>query len=292
MWGGRSTGVGGGPLRRVVSAVVALALASGGATVREAWTATYYVATTGSNGNTPAQAQNPATPWKTLTHALAQPLATGDVIQVQPGTYDSVVNGETFPLSLVDGVTVKGDPNNPSSTTVTAPAGNAVFVNQSSLSNLTALTGLTITHDTVDTAPDLSFSVSSSATMAPQITFNRFVGSGNGQEDGIDITDEGGNTTRGFPGLIDNNTFTTLSFAAIDIHVDSSFGGTVAPLIQGNTVSGALVGAILGQMSLTSSGSGATFQPTVQNNTLGADAAACDVVACRRTSFRRNKGAV
>lgn len=321
MWGVRSTGVGGGPLRRVVSAVVALALASGVATVPEAWTATYYVATTGSNGNTPAQAQNPATPWKTLTHALAQPLATGDVIQVQPGTYDSVVNGETFPLSLVDGVTVKGDPNNPSSTTVTAPAGNAVFVNQSSLSNLTALTGLTITHDTVDTAPDLSFSVSSSATMAPQITFNRFVGSGNGQEDGIDITDEGGNTTRGFTGLIDhntftnlsagvfveadsagsqgtfsptitNNTFTTLSFAAIDIHVDSSFGGTVAPLIQGNTVSGALVGAILGQMSLTSSGSGATFQPTVQNNTLGADAAASDVVAFRLTSFRSNKGTV
>jgi hypothetical protein len=308
----------GGPLRRIVSAAVALALATGVVTVPEAWTATYYVATTGSNGNTPAQAQNPATPWKTLTHALAQPLASGDVIQVQPGTYDSIVNGETFPLALVDGVTVKGDPSNPSSTTVTAPAANAVFANQNSLSNLTTLTGLTITHDTAGTTAGLSFSVSSSVTMVPQITSNNFAGFA--KDTGILIKDEGSNTTRGFTGLIDHNTFTNFSdgvvveadsqgtqgtfsptisnntftnpFTAISLDIDSSFGGTMAPLIQGNTVTGAKAEAIIGQMSLTSSGSGASFHPTVQNNTLGAAATASEIALFRLHSFGSGDGTV
>lgn len=52
--------------------------------------ATYYVnAATGSNSNTPAQAQNIATPWLTVQYAIDNPaVADGDNIVVAPGTYE------------------------------------------------------------------------------------------------------------------------------------------------------------------------------------------------------------
>lgn len=71
--------------------IVALLLVMGLAIVpaSPAWAATtYYVnAATGSDANTPAQAQNPATPWLTIQHAIDQASA-GDTIRVAAGDYD------------------------------------------------------------------------------------------------------------------------------------------------------------------------------------------------------------
>ena len=65
----------------------------------EAAPITYYVnAATGNDGNTPAQAQNPATPWLTITHAVGAVIG-GDTIIVGPGTYDSAL-GESFPIRI------------------------------------------------------------------------------------------------------------------------------------------------------------------------------------------------
>jgi hypothetical protein len=281
----------GATLRRVISAAVALALASGVATVPEAWTATYYVATTGSNGNSATQAQSPATPWQTLTHALALPPVPGDVIQLQPGTYNAAL-GEVFPLPMISGVTIQGNAGNPSSTTISAPDTDDVFSSFVTLSSATTLSGLTITHDAPSDRVGLAFSLSSSVTMAPQVTHDSFVGVAGGPDLGIGIFDQGAGTTRGFTGLIDHNTFTdfqgieiagdfagpgtlsptisnntfTADLVAIGLDISSSFGGTMAPLIQGNTVTGVAEG-VAGEMTLSGS-SGATFQPAIENNHL------------------------
>lgn len=63
---------------------------------------TYYVnAATGNDSYTPEQAQNPATPWKTVTHAAATvpagSAADPNVIRVAAGTYDAAL-GEVFPI--------------------------------------------------------------------------------------------------------------------------------------------------------------------------------------------------
>ncbi|MFA6435508.1 MAG: choice-of-anchor Q domain-containing protein, partial [Elusimicrobiales bacterium] len=46
----------------------------------------YYVATTGSDSYTAAQAQNPATPWKTIQKAVSS-VSAGATVHVAPGTY-------------------------------------------------------------------------------------------------------------------------------------------------------------------------------------------------------------
>lgn len=66
--------------------------------------ATYHVnAATGDNSRTLAQAQNSATPWKTITHAVgtvpAGVAGAPNTIQVAAGTYDSAL-GETFPIAI------------------------------------------------------------------------------------------------------------------------------------------------------------------------------------------------
>ncbi|MFA6435306.1 MAG: endo alpha-1,4 polygalactosaminidase, partial [Elusimicrobiales bacterium] len=46
----------------------------------------YYVATTGSDSYTAAQAQNPSTPWKTIQKAVSS-VSAGATVHVAPGTY-------------------------------------------------------------------------------------------------------------------------------------------------------------------------------------------------------------
>jgi hypothetical protein len=48
--------------------------------------ATYYVSTSGNDANTPAQAQNIATPWRTI-HKAAQTMVAGDICNIRGGTY-------------------------------------------------------------------------------------------------------------------------------------------------------------------------------------------------------------
>src|SRR5690349_3375344 len=66
----------------------------------------YFVSTSGNDANPGTAAQ----PWRSITRALNQALTphatTGDNVNVAAGTYDS--STENFPLSLVDGVALKG----------------------------------------------------------------------------------------------------------------------------------------------------------------------------------------
>ena len=56
----------------------------------EAFAKTYYTATTGSDANSCAAAQNAATPKRTI-NAGADCLSGGDTLIVQPGTYDEIL---------------------------------------------------------------------------------------------------------------------------------------------------------------------------------------------------------
>jgi hypothetical protein len=53
----------------------------------------------------------PASPYKTITHALSLAMPGIPVI-VLPGTYDAATNGETFPLNIPAGVSLIGDETN------------------------------------------------------------------------------------------------------------------------------------------------------------------------------------
>jgi len=48
-----------------------------------------------------------ALPWKSITYALTKVVAS-DTIHVLPGTYDASGNGETFPMTLLPGITLVG----------------------------------------------------------------------------------------------------------------------------------------------------------------------------------------
>lgn len=74
----------------------------------------YYVdALWGNDTRTLAEAQNPATPWKSISHAAAM-VPAGDVgnaniIQVNSGTYSALRTGEIFPIRFQnENVTIRG----------------------------------------------------------------------------------------------------------------------------------------------------------------------------------------
>ncbi len=58
--------------------------------LNNAYAATYYVATNGNDSYTNAQAQNTATPWKTIQKA-ANTLVAGDIVYIRTGTYKEQV---------------------------------------------------------------------------------------------------------------------------------------------------------------------------------------------------------
>lgn len=83
--------------KRLLISMVGLALGFFAAP-QAALAVTYFVnAASGNDSRTPAEAQNPATPWKTIKTALGSALA-GDTVKVSPGTYKESVE------SKVDGV--------------------------------------------------------------------------------------------------------------------------------------------------------------------------------------------
>ena len=200
-----------GPGRRALNALLLLSLALGSVTAPEAWAFDLYVATSGddSGGN---DCQTQASPCKTLTYALLQASgATADVVNVAAGLYDTPSNGESFPLALVDGVVILGDTADPTTRTISAPAGNLVFFNNDTpLTGTTRLAGFTVTHDATTSSDLMDFAVGSSS-MEPQIDHNRFLGFWDlfGLQTAIsfydDSTDDGS-----FAATIDNNTFTNL----------------------------------------------------------------------------------
>ena len=106
--------------------------------------ATLFVnAGTTGNDSGPNNCLTPATPCKTITHALTQSI-NGDTISVAAGTYSTASNGEAFPLDILNAVTIAGAGS--STTTVDATgSGSSVFTVNSSGGAVT-LSGLTITN--------------------------------------------------------------------------------------------------------------------------------------------------
>jgi uncharacterized protein DUF1565 len=98
-----------------------------------------------------------ASPFKTITHALTVATTSGSTVNVAPGLYDVVNNGETFPITVPAGVLLIGDETNkgagtPTATSIvgkgTPPAGfNATTVTVIPGTGST-VAGFTITSDT------------------------------------------------------------------------------------------------------------------------------------------------
>lgn len=173
--------------------------------------ATYYVdAAAGSDSD---DGLTEATAFETITHALSMAAGNADAtdtIIVLPGLYDTA-NGETFPLALVDGVSLESR-DGAATTTISAPAGTSVFENNGTvLGPGTALEGFTLEHDDDPSAlADISMLFSSAgADMAPRIENNVFIGVSDpisGDDDaGVFIDLTGGGS---FTGTISNNSFT------------------------------------------------------------------------------------
>jgi len=66
--------------------------------------ATYYIDPDGNNSYTATQAQNPATPWKTLYKAVTTVSGSGDIIHVNPGDYT-----ESTQMYLDANVSIEGE---------------------------------------------------------------------------------------------------------------------------------------------------------------------------------------
>jgi hypothetical protein len=83
---------------------------------------TFYVnVATGNDTRTTTEAQNPSTPWKTISKALSDQVAAGSTIRVAAGTYNAA-NGETFGTWGISGITLSGA----GATTTTIDAGGTV----------------------------------------------------------------------------------------------------------------------------------------------------------------------
>jgi len=114
----------------------------------------YFVnAMTGSDGNAGTSS---GTAFKTITKALSV-VANGDVISVAAGTYNKTL-GETFPLSMVSGVTLSGSAG--AATTIIDATGDGHRVlNCISNSSTTIVQGFTITGGyAIDTSSFTNFS--------------------------------------------------------------------------------------------------------------------------------------
>jgi hypothetical protein len=103
----------------------------------------YYVnAGTGDNGN---GGLSPGDAWKTITYALSQVSGTGHTIYVAAGSYDTTDNGETFPLSMKNGVSLQGDGAATTILDAESAAGIGV-ISASAIGSATTLDGFTITN--------------------------------------------------------------------------------------------------------------------------------------------------
>jgi hypothetical protein len=89
-------------VKKILSILFVLALVlsfSLVATTPVAAQTTYFVAITGDDSHTPAQAQNPLTPWATIQHAVAT-VPAGSTIIVEPGVYTEAVDVNVPNLTL------------------------------------------------------------------------------------------------------------------------------------------------------------------------------------------------
>ncbi len=226
-----------GPVRRAIGMFLVLSLALGTVAISDVWAATFFVnAATGSDANSAAQAQNAATPWKTITRAIGEAtLAPSDVISVAAGTYDQA-NGETFPLFLVDGVDLGGA--GAGTTIIRGPANTYVFENRGdTLGAGTRLAGFTL-----DKADDgnyyaLLYLEPDDSPMTVLVENNTFSGnySGAAYTYGASLYVDSG-TTIAFDATFRNNTIDDLYEGVGLFNQTSGSGSSVELTLEGNTL--------------------------------------------------------
>jgi parallel beta-helix repeat protein len=180
------------------------------------------------------------TPFKTITNALNQ-AEPGTVIQLAPGEYTSET-GEVFPITLKQGVTLRGDESTKGENIVIIGGGHYVsptFARQDVTVRAekdTAISGVTITN------PNTRGTALWIESTNPTVTNNTFT---NSNRDGVFVTGtanpkieanafikNGGNgisVARSAQGEIRNNTFDETGFGL-------AIGGTSSPLIENNQI--------------------------------------------------------
>lgn len=254
-----------GVLRRALGAFLALSLVCGTVTVADAWAATFYVnvATGDDINNDAVEAQNPATPWQSITRALTEAtLAPGDVIEVAAGTYDDGAPGvEIFPLELVDGVTLRGaDP----ATTIIEGDGTSDLIEADGidLASTTVLENFTLRFDADSSYALLYFNVEDTV-QAPTVRNNTFSGrySGGGGTYGVYL-EVSTSTTAVFTGLFENNRFDDLYYGAYLYDYYGYEGSNVSPTFRGNDFTENYYG-IYGSGNYYMGG---TFAPLIEGN--------------------------
>ncbi|TFI54730.1 DUF1565 domain-containing protein [Mastigocladus laminosus UU774] len=196
-----------------------------------------------TNGSDSAGAgTSQAQPYKTITYALSQ-AQSGTTVQLAPGTYNKE-SGEIFPLTIKQGVTLRGDQNTRGQGVVIVGSGKYVsptFASQNvtiKTENNSTISGVTVTN------PDSRGTAVWVESTNPTITSSVFT---NSARDGIFVTGKGTptiennifvkNTGNGISvaktaaGVIRNNVFEDTGFGL-------AIGGTSTPLVEGNQIIG------------------------------------------------------
>ncbi|OKH28929.1 DUF1565 domain-containing protein [Chroogloeocystis siderophila] len=181
-----------------------------------------------------------AAPFKTITYALSQ-AQPGTAIQLAPGTYSSET-GEVFPLTIKQGVTLRGDEASKGQSIVITGGGQYIsptFARQNvtvRAENNSAVSGVTITN------PNTRGTALWIESANPIITNNTFIesnrdgvfvtGNANPKIEGNVFSKNGGNgisVARSAQGEIRNNTFQDTGFGL-------AIGGASSPLVAENQI--------------------------------------------------------
>ncbi|KAB8319473.1 DUF1565 domain-containing protein [Tolypothrix campylonemoides VB511288] len=180
------------------------------------------------------------TPYKTITYALnqAQP---GTVVQLAPGTYNQE-SGETFPLYIKQGVTLRGDESTKGQAVLITGSGvyiSPTFARQNMTiraDNDTIITGITVTNPenrgtgiwVESTNPTIT-----NSTFTNSIREGIFVtGKGNPKiENNVFVQNKGNgiSVAKSAQGEIRNNLFQDTGFGL-------AIGGSSTPLVEGNQI--------------------------------------------------------
>ncbi|BAZ68393.1 MAG: DUF1565 domain-containing protein [Pelatocladus maniniholoensis HA4357-MV3] len=183
-----------------------------------------------------------AQPYKTITYALSQ-AQSGTTIQLAPGTYNKE-SGEVFPLTIKQGLTLRGDQTTRGQGVLIVGSGKYVsptFASQNvtiKTENNSTISGITVTN------PDSRGTAVWVESTNPTITSSVFT---NSVRDGIFVTGKGTptiennifvkNTGNGISvaksaaGVIRNNVFEDTGFGL-------AIGGSSTPLVEGNQIIG------------------------------------------------------
>ncbi|AFZ30120.1 parallel beta-helix repeat protein [Gloeocapsa sp. PCC 7428] len=181
-----------------------------------------------------------AAPFRTITYALSQ-AQPGTAIQLAPGTYSSET-GEVFPLTIKQGVTLRGDEASKGQSIVITGGGQYIsptFARQNvtvRAENNSAVSGVTITN------PNTRGTALWIESANPTVTNNTFIdsnrdgvfvtGTANPKIEGNVFSKNGGNgisVARSAQGEIRNNTFQDTGFGL-------AIGGASSPLVAENQI--------------------------------------------------------